>query len=356
MKVSIEPFGHTRGGELVNRFNLENNTGMTISLISYGATLISLRVPDSGGRLDEVVLGFNTLEDYESNQAYIGAIVGRFANRISYGRLQLDGKRFQLSCNEGKNQLHGGFKGLNNRVWHSQTVYRPGKDGGQEAVGVEFNTRLEDGLDGYPGNLDVSVQVWLTDDSEVQFEYRAITDKTTVVNITHHGYFNLSGRYSGNSHHQLLQIDSDYFTPVDAELIPLGELKSVTSTAFDFRIAKPINQDSGFDGAQPRGFDHNWVLNKQPNELKNVAQLADPLSGRLMQVWTTQPGLQFYAGQYLDIPSTQSSPGFVAGSGICLETQHFPDSPNQLTFPDTSLRPGEQYAEQTIYKFGLISS
>lgn len=348
MQTTREPFGFTSSGEAIERFVVRNNAGMEISLINYGATLTSLRAPDRRGVSEDVVLGFETLAEYEENDCYIGAIVGRYANRISGGRLNVDGRAFQLTCNEGTNQLHGGFEGLNSRVWKACEF----KD--SDASGVEFTTRLMDGQDGFPGNLDICARVSLSSKHEVRFEFTAVTDKPTVVNISHHGYFNLAGRHSGNCHQQRLWIDADAYTPVDAELIPIGINKPVAGTAFDFRLDKPISQDSGASNGQPRGFDHNWVLNKPLGKFAKVAELSDLQSGRRMQVLTTQPGLQFYAGQYLNVPATPTRQGFESSAGICLETQHFPDSPNQPTFPSTLLLPGQKYAERVTYRFDVI--
>lgn len=347
MRVFRAPFGTTESGISVDKFTLSNDNGMSVELITYGGRVSAVRVPDAAGNIENVVLGYDELASYERDSTYIGALVGRYANRISGATFKLDGVLYNLSANEGENQLHGGGQGLHNRVLEASTFET------EEAVGVELSTLLEDGLEGYPGSLEVRVRISLTNTNELVFDYRAKTDKPTVVNLTHHGYFNLAGRSSGSCMNHLLQIAADAYTPVDSASIPTGELRPVANSPFDFRELKCLGVDSGAPVGEPEGFDHNFVLQGEQGVMREIAQLVEPNSQRAMSVSTTEPGVQLYTGQYLDCASVDGQLIYGASAGLCLECQHFPDSPNVAHFPETELRPTETYRQTTTYRFSL---
>ncbi len=348
--VSRAPFGRTPDGTAVESFTLRNAHGIEVRAITYGAVIVSLRVPDRAGRLDDIVLGHDDLAGYLRQPSYFGAVVGRYGNRIAKGRFTLDGKTYMLATNNGPNHLHGGVKGFDKVVWKGEPASTP------DGASVTFRYTSPDGEEGYPGTLSARVTYTLTDRDELRFEYAATTDKPTVVNLTQHSYFNLTGGKTDILGHQLT-LDADRFTPVDATLIPLGPLTPVEGTPFDFRKPTAVGAHISQDDEQLHrggGYDHNFVVNRTGEGLVHAARLVDPVSGRTLDVQTTEPGVQFYSGNFLD--------GTVTGKGgivykkrwaLCLETQHFPDSPNQPTFPSTVLRPGQEYRSKTILVFGV---
>ncbi|MFJ8104907.1 aldose epimerase family protein [Streptomyces sp. NPDC096132] len=345
-----ELFGKLTDGTEVHSWSLENG-GTRLRVLSYGAIVQSLEIPDRHGRYENVSLGFGTLEDYVAGSAYFGALIGRYGNRVAEGRFPLDGTVCHIDVNDGANSLHGGARGFDRRVWDVEP-FETGPD-----VGLHLYLTSADGEMGYPGTLSVKVTYTLTRDGDWRIDYEATTDRTTVVNLTSHVYWNLAGEGSGSVHDHELSIAAARCTPVDAGLIPTGELADVEGTPFDFREPKEIGRD--IRGADPqllyaKGFDHNWVLDKGVTaEPVRVATLRDPSSGRTLGISTTEPGLQFYSGNFLD--GTLVGTGgraYRQGDGLCLETQHFPDSPNQPSFPSTVLRAGQTYRSTTVHCFG----
>lgn len=326
----------------VELYTLANDRGLEVSIITYGGAITSLKVPDRNGSLGDIVLGFETLEEYVRNPRYFGALIGRHANRIGMGKFSLDGVDYQLPQNNGVNHLHGGFKGFDKRIWNAS------EDGG--ALRLVYLSK--DGEESYPGNLTAEVTYRLSDD-QLTLEYRATTDTDTIVNLTNHSYFNLRGEGTILDHELTLKADS--FTPVSKDLIPTGEIKSVEATPMDFRkgqaigsqIQEPYDQ-LGFTG----GYDHNFVLNDYDGSLRSVGRLYEATTGRVMEILTTQPAMQFYSGNFLD-GSYIGKKGFVYHmyTGLCLEPQHFPDAPNHPNFPSTVLRPGEEYQHTSVLRF-----
>jgi aldose 1-epimerase len=347
--VKSEPFGKTPDGKPVEIFALTNAGGIEIRAMNYGGIITSLRVPDRNGRVDDVVLGFDRLDGYLKDHPFFGAIIGRYGNRIAKGQFSLNGQTYKLATNNGPNHLHGGDKGFDKVLWNAKAV--PGKNA------VTFSRTSPDGEEGYPGNLQVEVTYTLTDKNELVVEYRAATDKPTVVNLTQHSYFNLAGHASGDVLAQQLMINADRYTPVDETLIPTGELAPVEGTPFDFR--KPVAIGARISQTHPQlknglGYDHNWVLNRTGTGLELAARATDPKSGRTLEIRTTEPGIQFYSGNFLDGKLTgKQGAQYRHRNGFCLETQHFPDSPNQPKFPSTTLRPGADYRSTTVYTFGV---
>jgi aldose 1-epimerase len=325
-------------------FTLNNDGKMIVKITNFGGIVTSIQVPDKNGILGDVVLGFDTLGGYTATHPYFGCLVGRYGNRIAAGKFDLYGVSYILAKNNGNNHLHGGLSGFDKKIWDAKE-YRQGDE-----AGVEISYTSPDGEEGYPGELKVKVIYSITPDNELNIRYFAETSKPTPVNLTYHGYFNLAGAGNGDILGQLLMINADRYTVVNDELIPTGELRDVTGTPFDFRRAKPIGRDmAGVDG----GYDHNFVLNGSGNMMKAVI-LQDTVSGRWMEVYTDQPGVQFYGGNFLDGSLTgKNGKKYYNHYGLCLETQHFPDSPNQPEFPNTILRPGEKYSTETVYKFGV---
>jgi aldose 1-epimerase len=347
VKVSAQPFGRTEDGTAVDRYLL-TNAGVEVVVMTYGGILVSLKVPDRHGEFADVVLGFDTLDEYLASPKYFGVIAGRYANRIARGRFALDGVSFCLGQNRGQNHLHGGFKGFDTVVWQASEIREDGM------VGVELSYLSKDGEEGYPGNLQATVAYVLMEDA-LYIDYRAITDKTTIVNLTNHAYFNLAGTGDVLGHE--LTIDAQHFTPVDPTLIPSGELRSVKDTAFDFTRARLIGEGIRISDDQltlAQGYDHNFVLEKRNGPWSRAAKLYEPASGRELEIFTTQPGLQFYSGNYIEGIQGKGGAVYPKHAGCCLETQHFPDSPNHPSFPTTTLRPGEQYREQTILRFSAV--
>ena len=343
-------FGKTPDGQPVDLFVLTNKNGAEASITNYGGAVVSIKVPDRNGRLADVVLGYDTLDGYVNDKAYFGAIVGRYGNRIAHAQFLLDGKTHTLVKNNGDNSLHGGIKGFNKAVWTAKTF--SGKDGQL----LELSYLSRDGEEGFPGNLKVTVTYTWTDANALMIEYSATTDKKTVVNLTNHSYFNLVGQGNGDILGHLLTIEADRFTPVDSGLIPTGELPEVAGTPFDFRKATAIGARIHQDDEQLKlggGYDHNFVLRRSAGSGESLgARVVEPASGRVLEVWTTEPGVQFYTGNFLDgkFPG-KGGATYPKRSAFCLETQHFPDSPNQPKFPPVVLNPGERYHTITTYKF-----
>jgi aldose 1-epimerase len=344
-------YGITATGKSVDEFTLVNVQGMDVKIITYGGIITSVRVPDRSGSFANVVLGLEHLSDYETRNRFFGAIIGRYGNRIANGRFILDGQVYTLPTNNGPCSLHGGDEGFDKKVWTAQEI--PGDE-----AAIELSYVSRDGEEGYPGDLSVSVKYTLTRENAIRIDYSATTSKPTVVNLTNHSYFNLAGNGSGDVYDHLLQLNADHYTPVDAVLIPTGELVPVQDTPFDFRTPKAIGDRIRSDDPQMvhgRGYDHNFVLNRRDlASLEMAARVYDPASGRALEVWTTEPGIQFYSGNFLDGTLVGSGgTTYRQGDGLCLETQHFPDSPNYPSFPSTQLRPGELYQTTTLYKFGV---
>ncbi|MEV5395682.1 aldose epimerase family protein [Streptomyces cellulosae] len=345
-----EPFGRLADGTRVDRWSLENG-GTRMEVLSYGGIVHSLEVPDRRGRYANVSLGLRTLEEYVASSPYFGALIGRYGNRIDKGAFTLDGTRYQLSVNDGENSLHGGAQGFDKRVWDVEPFTR-GSD-----VGLHLYYTAVGGEMGYPGTLRTKVTYTLTRHGDWRVGYEAVTDRPTVVNLTSHVYWNLAGEGSGSVLDHELSVPASRYTPVNAGLIPTGELAKVAGTPFDFRRAKTIGRDIRTAHQQllyGQGFDHNWVLDKGITARpEHAATLRDPASGRSLRLATNEPGLQFYSGNFLD--GTLTGTGgriYRQGDGLCLETQHFPDSPNQPSFPSTVLRPGETYRTTTVHSFG----
>ncbi|MFC8866252.1 aldose epimerase family protein [Streptomyces sp. NPDC057148] len=345
-----ELFGRLADGTKVYRWSLENG-GTRMKVLSYGGVVQSLEVPDRRGRYENVSLGFDNLDDYVASSPYFGALIGRYGNRIGQGRFTLDGTAYQLSVNDGEQSLHGGAQGFDKRVWDVEP-FREGSD-----VGLVLHYTSVDGEMGYPGTLRAKVTYTLTRRGEWRVDYEATTDKATVVNLTSHVYWNLAGEGSGTIEDHELSIAASRYTPTDAGLIPTGELAEVSGTPFDFRRAKPVGRD--IRDAHPqlvtaKGFDHNWVLDKGVTDRpEHIATLRDRASGRTLRIATDQPGLQFYSGNFLDGTLTGTGGSlYRQGDALCLETQHFPDSPNQPSFPSTVLRPGQTYRTTTVHSFG----
>ena len=344
--VTVDTFGTSPDGE-ASLYTLTNANGMEVDITNYGAIITGIRVPDRDGNMADVAHGFPSLEGYLGEDPYFGATIGRYGNRIANARFELNGETYQLPANDGPNSLHGGPNGFHAQFWNATEVDEDG------ATGVELQRTSPDGEEGYPGNLDVTVRYTLTDDNELRIQYTATTDQATPVNLTNHSYFNLSG--DGTILDHVLMIDADAYTPVNNTLIPTGELRSVDGTPFDFREPTPIGERIEADDEQlgfGQGYDHNWVLNSEGGSLASVATLYDPSSGREMEVLTTEPGLQFYSGNFLDGSLTgKEGKSYELRSALCLETQHFPDSPNQPEFPSTILEPGDTYSTETVYRF-----
>ncbi|MDB4291885.1 galactose mutarotase [Maribacter sp.] len=341
-------------GKQTRLYTLTNGNGVEITFTDYGQHLVSLYVPDRNGNFEDVVLGFNTIDAYvNGGGAYMGSVIGRYGNRINKGKFALDGIAYTLAQNNNSNHLHGGLKGFNAVVWDAKQL---------SDSEIEFQRISPDMEEGYPGNLKVKVDYKVTDSNELIITYRAVTDKTTVVNLTHHSFFNLAGEGNGTVDDHRMMINADSFTPVDAGLIPTGEIKKVADTPFDFRKLKPIAQDIEAEDQQlffGKGYDHNFVLNQEPrneNGLVLAARVEDPKSGRTLEVFTDEPGIQFYGGNFLKGEDKgKSGKPYVFRGSFCLETQHFPDSPNQPNFPSTVLMPNEIYTSVCVYKFGVVA-
>jgi aldose 1-epimerase len=351
MSITGRFFGKTKDGKDVQLFTLTNSRGMKVESTNFGGIIVSISVPDKNGKLDDVTLGYDKLEGYLNQDKYFGALIGRHANRIEDAIFELNGRVYQLAKNDGDNHLHGGNVGFNKVVWTPEIL---NTDQGEY---LQLTYRSRDGEENYPGNLDVKVIYSLSEDNALGIDYYAETDQDTVVNLTNHAYFNLSGHKAGDiSNHQIM-INADRFTVIDDEGIPTGEIRSVEGTPMDFRQLTPIGPgfDSGYEQiACGKGYDHNWVLNVSGVKPEMAAELYDPASGRVMEVYTTKPGIQFYSGNFLD-GSEVCKGGAVYGkrSGLCLETQYFPNALKHKHFPSPILKAGEQYHFTTIYKFSV---
>jgi len=348
-QVKPEAFHRIVGGSQVDLYTLKNSNGLEAKITNYGGILVSLLVPDKSGKLTDVVLGYDHLCDYLANTPYFGAIVGRYGNRIGKAKFTLDGVDYHLVANNGENSLHGGRQGFDKVVWKAVRV----NTGDGPALKLTYTSK--DWEEGFPGNLSCTVTYTLTNKNCLKIEYAAETDKPTVVNLTHHSYFNLQDAGAGDILGHELMIKASKFTPVDQGLIPTGELRAVEGTPFDFNKPTAIGARVGNDDEQlkfGRGCDHNWILDRQGKDLELVASVYEPTTGILMEVMTTEPGLQFYCGNFLD--GTNKGKGGIVyqhRTGLCLETQHFPDSPNHPDFPSTELKPGEKYTSTTAYCF-----
>ncbi len=340
--IAEAPFGKLEG-EAITKYTLTNPNGVQVSIMNYGGTITEILAPDKSGELGNVVLSFDSLSGFlQTGNPYFGSLVGRYGNRIAKARFSLDGKTYNLAANNNGNSLHGGIKGFDKVIWKAEKV------SGDSSLQLTYLSK--DGEEGYPGNLSVVVVYSLSSDNALKIDYTASTDKATPINLTNHAYFNLSaGKDSTILDHQVM-INADKFTEVNDNLIPTGKLPDVKGGPMDFTTEKSIGRDIGQVNG---GYDHNWVLNKNGNELFKAATVFHQSSGRLMEVWTTEPGIQFYTGNFLNgsLTNTKGGVKYIKHAGLCLETQHFPDSPNQPAFPSAILKPGETYKQVTIYKF-----
>lgn len=348
-RITQEPFGRMPDGQAVTLYTLRNSSGVEARICNYGGIVVSLKVPDRDKRLGDVVLGYDTLDEYVRNSPYFGCLVGRYGNRIAKGRFTLKGVTYTLATNNGPNALHGGLKGFDKVLWAAKTRTTP------LGPALELSYRSKDGEEGYPGNLNVTAVYTLTEDNALRLDYTATTDKDTVVNLTQHSYFNLRGQGDVLGHE--VYLNADRFTPVDSTLIPTGELRPVAGTPFDFRTPTTIGARINQNEEQLRfgnGYDHNWVINKAPGQLALQARVYEPNTGRVLEVFSTEPGLQFYTGNFLDGTITGKG-GWVYQfrHGFCMEPQHFPDSPNKPKFPSVVLRPSEVYRNTIVYRFSV---
>jgi aldose 1-epimerase len=345
-KISHADFGKMPDGAAIQIYTLTNSHGLEAKIITYGGAVVSLKTPDKSGKMGDIVNGFDSLAGYLQPEPYFGALIGRYGNRIGKAQFSLGGKEYHLPKNDGANTLHGGERGFDKRVWTAREL---------PDSGLELTYLSKDGEEGFPGNLKATVVYHLTDANELKIEYTATTDKDTVVNLTNHTYFNLRGAGESDILGHLMMLNADKFTPVDAGLIPTGELRPVAGTPFDFR--KPTAIGSRIEQNEEqlklgKGYDHNWVLNRSGNGLSLAARVEEPTSGRVMEVHTTELAIQFYTGNFLD-GTLKGKGGKAYGhrSAFCLETQHYPDSPNKPAFPSTELKPGQTYHSTTVYKF-----
>ncbi|MCX6913177.1 MAG: galactose mutarotase [Verrucomicrobia bacterium] len=348
-QIIVKPFGLVPDGARVNLYTLRNNKGAEVGICNYGGLVIFLKVPDRHGKFADVVLGYDNLPDYIKDTPYFGALIGRYGNRIAKGKFTLDGKEYTLAVNNGPNALHGGLKGFDKVVWEPRFLAT------HAGPSLELVYVSKDGEEGYPGTLSVKAIYTLTEDNALMLDYVATTDKDTVLNLTHHSYFNLAGK--GDILNHQVMMPADKFTPVDVNLIPTGELKPVDGSPFDSRTPTAIGARIGQEDEQLKfggGYDHNWVINKPMGQLGLMARVYEPTSGRVMEVWSTDPGLQFYSGNFLD-GKNKGKGGWVYKyrNGFCMEPQHYPDSPNQPNFPSVVLKPGQTYRNTIIYKFSV---
>jgi aldose 1-epimerase len=348
-ELDSRSFGVTKDGTPVRLYTLTNSSGMKVKITDYGGIIVSIEVPDRNEKFADVVLGFDSLEGYLGPHPYFGAIVGRYANRIAGAAFTLGDQKYSLAANNGKNALHGGLRGFDKVVWTSKQFFE------KEARGVELEYLSKDGEEGYPGNLSVDVRYTLTDGNELRIDYSATTDKPTVLNLTNHSYFNLSGHGEGDILGHEVVINADRFTPVAEGLIPTGDIRPVSGTPLNLTVRTAIGDRINAPDEQIKlggGYDHNYVLNGRGGMMRLAAEVMEPKSGRALEVRTTEPGVQFYTGNFLD-GTIKGKGGKVYGkrSGFCLETQHFPDSPNRPSFPSTVLKPGERFVSQTSYTF-----
>lgn len=348
MTHEVSDFGKTADGNAVKLHTLRNTSGITVRMINFGATVISVETPDKQGKSANITLGFPSLEGYLKRHPYFGSTVGRFANRIAKGKFSLDGQTYTLATNNGPNHLHGGRHGFDALLWDSEGV------SDQNSVGVKFSRVSSDGEEGYPGTLRVTATYTLTRDNELRIDYEATTDKPTVVNLTNHAYWNLAGAGNGDILKHELTLLADQYVPVDETSIPTGQLAAVKGTVFDFTEPHVIGERIAELKKPPhtsKGYDHNYVLRSQTGKLALAARVKEPSSGRVMEVLTTEPGVQLYCGNFLD--GSDLGNGFKQHDAFCLETQHYPDSPNQPQFPSTTLRPGQTFRSTTVYRFAV---
>jgi aldose 1-epimerase len=347
--VTDAAFGSTASGEDVRLYTLTNSKGEEAKITNYGGIIVSLEVPDREGNLGDVMLGYDSVDDYIKDTPYFGALIGRYGNRIAKGKFTLDGNAYELAVNDGPNALHGGLKGFDKVVWSAEPL------AGEESAGLVLSYVSQDGEEGYPGTLSVKVTYRWTNDSEIRIDYEATTDKPTVLNLTNHAYFNLKDGGASSILDHALMIQADGFTPIDETLIPTGEIRPVEGTPFDFRQATAIGARIGDDNEQLKfglGYDHNFVLNRTGDGLVLAARVSEPTTGRVLEALTTEPGIQLYTGNFLDGHLVgKGGTAYAHRSAFCLETQHFPNSPNQPDFPSTALLPGETYRTTTVYRF-----
>ncbi len=351
MSAEKESFGQTSDGRQIDLYTLTNTNGLRARIMNYGAILVSLEVPDRDGNIADITLGFDALDGYLKEHPYFGAIVGRYANRIGKGRFVLDGTEYKLAANNGENHLHGGIKGFDKVVWKLDDIRAEGAPRTEDSKAiVKMSYISEDGEEGYPGNMACTVTYTLTEDNELKISYEAETDKTTVVNLTNHSYFNLAGQGTGDVLGHELTLNADKYTPVDEGLIPTGEIRSVKDSPMDFTMGMSIGSRIKQVGD---GYDHNYVLNSSPDlSLALAARVYEPTSGRVMEIYTTEPGVQLYTGNFLDGSLTgKAGKVYKKHYAFCLETQHFPDSPNKPNFPSAVLLPGQKYTSVTVHKF-----
>lgn len=348
----VSEFGVSPDGESVDQYTLRNASGLEVGVITYGGIIVSLKTPDAAGRVEDIVLGFETLDRYVTATGYFGAVIGRYGNRIAGGRFTVDGGTHVLRRNDGRHHLHGGDRGFNRMVWQATPFESDG------SRGVVLTRTSPDGEEGYPGTLDVRVTYTLTDADELVLDYRATTDRATPVNLTQHSYFNLAGAGNGDVLGHEVMIRADGFTPVDASMIPTGEIRPVAGTPFDFRTPAPIGARIGCDDVQldhGSGYDHNFVLTRVAGVDGPNARVTEPAAGRTLDLYTSEPGLQFYSGNKLDGVVGKGGRRYGPRAGFCLETQHYPDSPNRPAFPSTILRPDDEYRSRTVLSFGVAS-
>ncbi len=353
LKIDKIQFGETMDGTGVDQFILSNNNGMEVRIITYGGIITSWTAPDKNGNYKDIVLGYNTLAKYEAETPYFGALIGRYGNRIAKGKFSLDNQEYTLAVNNGVNHLHGGLKGFDKVVWDAKTIVS------DATVSLELSYLSKDMEEGYPGNLETKVTYTLNNKDELSVNYEATTDKPTIVNLTQHSYFNLTADFNQDILGHELVINADSFLPVDNTLIPTGEFRDVTGTPFDFKTSKAIGIHIDNKNIQLKnglGYDHCWVLNDQNTGVRFVASAYEPVSGRLLEVFSDEPGIQFYSGNFLDgtLPSKNNGV-YQHRTGFCLETQHYPDSPNQKNFPSVRLNPGEKYNSKTVFRLSAVS-
>lgn len=348
MLISETPFGKTATNEVVTRYSLKNSQGMEVQIMNYGAIITKILVPDKNNVMEDVVLGFDNVEDYIKDSPYFGAIVGRYGNRIAAGKFSLDGKTYTLAAQNNGQHLHGGLKGFDKKVWKTVS---------QQPGSLTLSYLSKDGEEGFPGNLEIQVTYTLSEDNAISMDYVAKTDQATVLNICNHSYFNLTGNVKRDVLDHSIQLNAPFFIPVDKVLIPTGEVKSVKGGPFDFTSTKKIGLDINADDEQITlggGYDHCYAFDKAPGAYGKIARVEEPVSGRVMEVFTTEPGVQLYTGNNLDGHLVgKYGAKYTKRSGFCLETQHYPDSPNKPNFPSTVLRPGETYTSKTVYQFSV---
>ena len=353
LKIDKIQFGETMDGTGVDQFILSNKNGMEVRIITYGGIITSWTAPDKNGGYKDIVLGYNTLAEYEAETPYFGALIGRYGNRIAKGKFSLDDQKYTLAVNNGVNHLHGGQKGFDKVVWDAKTIVS------DSTVSLEISYLSKDMEEGYPGNLETKVTYTLNNKDELSVNYEATTDKPTIVNLTQHSYFNLTADFNQDILGHELLINADSFLPVDYTLIPTGEFRDVSGTPFDFRTSKAIGTHIDNENIQLKnglGYDHCWALNDQDTGVRFVASAYEPVSGRLLEVFSDEPGIQFYSGNFLDgtLPSKNNGV-YQHRTGFCLETQHYPDSPNQKNFPSVRLNPGEKYNSKTVFRLSAVS-